>query len=96
MGAFGSEPRRIRHTLYLVVGILQSYSGQGIGTRLFAEMEKWAADHDIHRLELTVMAHNERALALYRKAGFEVEGTKKDSIYVDGQYVDEFYMAKLI
>jgi Acetyltransferases, including N-acetylases of ribosomal proteins len=46
------------------------------------------------RLELTVMVHNERAIALYKKMGFEIEGTKKRSMRIDGQYVDEYYMAK--
>ena len=27
-------------------------------------------------LELTVMAHNERAIRLYKKMGFEIEGIK--------------------
>jgi RimJ/RimL family protein N-acetyltransferase len=42
------------------------------------------------------MAHNEAAIALYQKMGFMVEGTKRDSMRVNGQYVDELYMAKLI
>jgi RimJ/RimL family protein N-acetyltransferase len=40
------------------------------------------------------MVHNERAIALYKKMGFEIEGTKKRSMRIDGQYVDEYYMAK--
>ena len=28
--------------------------------------------------------------------GFVIEGTKRDSLLVDGSYVDEYYMAKLI
>ncbi|WP_223069263.1 GNAT family N-acetyltransferase [Paenibacillus caui] len=96
LGAFDSDENRIRHSLYIVVGILQQYGGRGIGTRLFAELDGWAVEHDIHRLELTVMAHNERAVALYKKAGFEIEGLKKHSIKVDGAYVDEYYMAKLL
>jgi RimJ/RimL family protein N-acetyltransferase len=82
--------------VYIVVGVLQAYSGQGIGTRLFREVEKWAREQELHRLELTVMTHNERAIHLYKKMGFEIEGTKRDSICVDGTYVDEYYMAKLL
>lgn len=88
--------RRVRHSAYIVIGILQAYAGQGIGTRMFAETERWARENDIHRLELTVMTHNAAGVALYKKMGFEVEGTKRDSLLVDGQYVDEYYMAKLL
>jgi RimJ/RimL family protein N-acetyltransferase len=90
------EYRRIRHTAYIVIGILQAYRGQKIGTRLFEKLEKWAKEHKIHRLELTVMAHNEVAIALYQKMGFKVEGTKRDAMKINGRYVDELYMAKLI
>ena len=69
----------------IVIGILQEYSGRGIGTTLFKEVEKWARLHDVWRLELTVMAHNTRAQALYRKIGFEQEGVKKASLIIDGR-----------
>lgn len=65
----GSALERVQHTIYLVIGISEAFRGQGIGTRLFEEMEKWAVEHAIHRVELTVLAHNESARALYRKMG---------------------------
>lgn len=49
----------------------------------------------MHRLELTVMARNERAIGLYRRHGFEIEGTRRDSVRVGGAYVDELAMARL-
>ena len=60
------------------------------------EAELWARGHGIHRLELTVMAHNVAAVALYKKAGFAVEGTRRHSMLVAGSYVNEHYMAKLL
>lgn len=92
----GSSLERVQHTIYLVIGISEVFRGQGIGTRLFEEMEKWARERAIHRIELTVLAHNESARALYRKMGFEVEGMKRNSILVDGSYCDEYYLSKLI
>ncbi len=68
----------------------------GIGTALFKEIEKWARLHDVWRLELTVMAHNTRAKALYKKVGFEQEGLKKASLIINGKCVDEYCMAKLL
>lgn len=96
LSACGGEFRRNRATAYLVIGVLQAFAGQGIGSRLFAAAEEWAGAHGIHRLELTVMAHNHRAVHLYQKMGFEIEGTKRDSLCVDGVYVDEYAMAKLL
>jgi len=42
------------------------------------------------------MAHNTPAIGLYRKLGFQVEGTKVHALCVDGIYVDELLMAKLL
>ena len=96
LAAFGGEYKRNRHSAYIVVGILQAFSGQGIGTRLFTAVDQWAREHAIHRLELTVMTHNEVAVHLYKNMGFQIEGIKKDSLLVEGTYVDEYYMAKLL
>ncbi len=96
ISARGGQYRRERHTIYIVIAILQAFVGQGIGTRLFAELEAWARNHNIHRMELTVMVNNPRGIALYRKMGFQIEGTKRDSLLVNGEYIDEYYMAKLL
>ncbi|PEC86208.1 GNAT family N-acetyltransferase [Bacillus cereus] len=92
----GNNIQRKRHVAGIVIGILQEYSGRGIGTRLFKEAEKWARLHDVWRLELTVMAHNTRAQALYKKAGFEKEGIKRAALIIDGENIDEYEMAKLL
>ena len=95
MGRGGSANRN-RHSLYIVVGVFQAYWGCGIGKQLMRTLESWALENGFHRLELTVMSHNERAVVLYVKCGFEPEGVKRDSLLVNGKYVNEFYMSKLI
>ncbi len=101
LAAIGGEFKRNRHSVHIIVGLLQAFTGQGIGTKLFQTLEEWAHQHHIHRLELTVMAHNKAGAALYKKQGFEIEGTKRHSLlvndqFVNDQFVDEYYMAKLL
>lgn len=69
---------------------------KGVGTKLFTKLEEWAKERAIHRLELTVMVHNIAGIALYKNMGFEIEGTKRHSLFIDGNYVDEYYMSKLL
>ena len=88
--------KRNRHSLFLVMGVLQTWSGRGVGRALLQAIEDWAVAKAIHRLELTVNVRNTRAGSLYEKFGFEREGTKRHSLFIDGEYVDEFYMAKLL
>ncbi|KGX92275.1 hypothetical protein N781_17515 [Pontibacillus halophilus JSM 076056 = DSM 19796] len=48
----------------------------------------------ITRLELHVVTANEPAIKLYNQRGFEIEGTIRNSLYIDGHYYDEYIMAK--
>ena len=61
----------------------------------FCELVLWANENNISRLELTVMCPNSMAKQLYEKNGFEVEGTKRNSIFMNGKYIDEYYMSKI-
>lgn len=88
--------KRVKHSAYIVVGIRASYQRQGIGTSFFKQLDIWASEKGVTRLELTVMCINDTAKRLYEKNGFVVEGIKKNSMVVDGTYVDEYYMAKLL
>lgn len=87
--------RKIKHTAYIVVGIREKFRGKGIGKKLFCELDLWAKENNISRLELTVMCPNSMAKQLYEKNGFEVEVTKRNSIFMNGKYIDEYYMSKI-
>ena len=87
---------RNKHSIYCVIGLRKKYSGQGIGRQLLNTLIAWAESNQFHRIDLTVMEHNEKAIGLYKSCGFEVEGIKRDSMKVDDRYINEFYMSKLI
>lgn len=84
------------HTAYIVIGILKDHGGKGIGTAFFENLDKWAKENGIVRLELTVECHNQAARRLYEKSGFRIEGIRAKSMFVEGVFVDEYYMAKIL
>ena len=92
----GGSFRRSRVTAYLVIGVRAHAAGLGIGTGLLQHAKDWAAAHGLHRLELTVMAHNTRAIRLYERMGFSVEGRRRECLLVDGQFIDELTMAVIL
>ena len=94
--AIGGQANRTKYSAYIVIGISNEYRSLGIGTKLFQQLEEWAIIHKIRRLELTVINENEAGVALYNKIGFETEGVKRESLCIDGEFVDEYYMSKLI
>lgn len=85
---------RVKHTVYIAMGIVEGYRGQGIGRKLMEQLDRWNVENDISRSELTVMCHNERAVSLYEGMGYQIEGRRKKSLLVDGRFVDEYYMGK--
>ena len=90
------RPNRVRHTAYVVIGVLPAYRGQGVGGQLMRRLDLWAEQNGVVRLELTVEAPNTVAKRLYEKNGFKVEGVRYGSMRVKGAFVDEYYMAKII
>nr|WP_245923595.1 GNAT family protein [Actinoplanes atraurantiacus] len=68
--------------------------GRGLGT----EATTLILDHAftalrLHRVGLEVYAFNPRARHVYEKAGFTVEGTKRDALLFDGERVDAIMMS---
>jgi len=96
LGVAGSEVPRRRHAAYVVVGVLRAHWGRGIGASMLTEVLRWAPTAGISRLELGVMTENERAIALYERLGFRVEGTRKRAYLVRGRFVDEHVMGWVI
>ncbi len=47
------------------------------------------------RIELKVYTDNPAGIALYKKCGFEIEGTHRRYAFRDGGYVDAYSMARL-
>lgn len=96
LSAIGGRARRNHRTVEIVVGIMEAFTGQGVGKALFKAAEEWARLKGFHRLELGCMAHNQRAFHLYRKLGFLEEGRKREVYFVNGEYVDEIIMGKIL
>ena len=49
----------------------------------------------LHRIELAAYGHNHRALRVYEKVGFVVEGVRREAALRDGEWADEVLMAIL-
>jgi RimJ/RimL family protein N-acetyltransferase len=56
------------------MSVAKEWRGQGIGTSLMEECVGWARENGIHKLALWVWPHNDIAVHLYEKFGFEREG----------------------
>jgi len=91
----GPSPRS-SHRASIVVGVRQAFQGKNVGTTLMQKADMWAQEVGITKLELTVVDNNERAIHLYKKFGYSVEGTRSNSLFIKDSYVNELYMGKNI
>lgn len=88
-------PRR-QHSAELGLSVQDDWQGRGIGTALLrAALD--LADHwlQLRRISLNVFTDNEPAIRLYRRHGFETEGTQRNFAFREGAYVDALLMARL-
>jgi putative acetyltransferase len=88
-------PRR-RHVAAMGISVVPEAWRQGVGTALMQALcevaDRWM---QIRRMHLDVYTDNAAAIALYRKHGFEIEGTHRAYALRDGVYVDVHAMARL-
>ena len=95
-GLFSAAPTlRRRHAMGLGISVAPAAQGQGVGAALMTALcdyaDNWLA---LLRIELTVYTDNEVAQRLYRRFGFELEGTFRAYALRDGVYVDAHSMAR--
>lgn len=70
--------------------------GQGYGTEATnAAVQYGFQVVGLHRIRLGVYAFNPRARRVYEKCGFSFEGTERDALCWEGQWVDQFLMSIL-
>ncbi|WP_341677362.1 GNAT family N-acetyltransferase [Niveibacterium sp. SC-1] len=79
----------------LGMGVLAGWRGKGLGQQLVVRTLDAARHLGLRRVELQVRADNAAALALYRRAGFVVEGCKRAAVRVDGLDYDVVGMGLL-
>lgn len=69
------------------------YWGRGYGTEATKLLMHYAFSKlKLHKIELGVYDFNKRAIKLYKKLGFKVEGVRKDHIFYGGRYYDAIQM----
>jgi RimJ/RimL family protein N-acetyltransferase len=85
----------MRHGGVLGMGLLPEWRGRGLGTRLIGQTLEAARASGFSRVSLTVRHDNARAIRLYHKTGFEIEGHLRRAMLVDGTFHDLILMALL-
>ncbi|UNU73916.1 GNAT family N-acetyltransferase [Moraxella nasovis] len=87
---------RRRHIGSFVIAVHDEHQGQGIGKKLLNTIidlaDNWL---NLTRLELTVYTDNEKAIQLYQKFGFDIEGEHRQFAFRHGKFVNAYTMARI-
>ncbi len=79
------------------MAVSREWRGRGVGSALLAAAIEWARERNLHKLSLSVFAHNAAAIALYRKFGFVEEGRRvKHYRRASGELWDAIEMGLLL
>ncbi|WP_428772546.1 GNAT family N-acetyltransferase [Vibrio sp.] len=91
-----SQRPRTAHCASFGIGVHDDFHGLGIGSKLIATVldlaDNWL---QVKRVQIEVNSDNQRAIACYKKFGFEIEGEAKCSVFRDGEYISTYYMARI-
>ncbi len=93
---FVSQNPRRKHVAEIGMAVHDDFHGQGVGSALMAAIVDMADNWlNIDRIELSVFTDNAAGIALYKKFGFEIEGTLRSYAFRNGSYADVYAMARL-
>jgi putative acetyltransferase len=94
-GLFLCDQNR-KHVGSIALFVHDQFQSRGIGASLMRSIVA-AADgvFSLRRVELTVICENHRAIDLYRRFGFEIEGRHDCFARRDGEYIDVYTMSRV-
>jgi [ribosomal protein S5]-alanine N-acetyltransferase len=82
-------------TLGIMIGD-KKFWGKGAGLEATRLMVEYGFERlNLRRIDLEVFADHDAAVRCYEKAGFKVEGRRRENFFRNGKYVDRLLMALL-
>ena|SRR5438874_5432280 len=92
----GGQRKANRHNCVLGISVRKEWRDRGLGTAVMRRLLDWARQSGVvTRVELEVFPHNDRAIHVYEKLGFQHEGCRRNAFIKEGRYVDSLVMAVL-
>jgi len=85
-----------KHKAELGITVHDNYQNLGIGTALINYLLAIAKKMNLKKVHLHVNTKNRKAIELYKKAGFKIEGTLQKELQYKGKYFDVYEMAFFI
>lgn len=86
----------IHRSCEIQIVITHDFSGKGYAQKALKKGVDYAFNAlNMHKVYLWVDVENAPAVHIYKKLGFEIEGTMKEQFFAGGKYRDSYYMGIL-
>lgn len=76
----------------VTLGVLQEYTGFGIGSSLLSKLEAWSRMQDAKSVCINVMTHNHVAFGMYKRRGYKIFGKSKFQLYGSDRNVEDYFL----
>ena len=98
ISVLGGSLMRTHHIGEVEMFVHPQVRGQGIGSELLVHALSWCTNNEhLQKIELSVMADNRRAIALYNRHGFVQEGCQRSAfIDLDKKERDKILMGRFV
>lgn len=84
--------RRKSHVATIGIGVIASYRSKGVASQFIPLIREHAQEHALKRVESHIAKDNYKSIKLATEFGFHLEAIKKNAIYINGEYKDEYLM----
>lgn len=85
------------HCANISIIVNPTFHSMGIGSALMDKLLEYCNDtFKVKKVELSVFNNNKKAIRLYKKYGFSIEGIKRQFVLINGKFEDEIFMAKFL
>jgi len=85
---------KMSHVGSLGISVKKGYRDIGIGIDLMKEAEKQTIHMRLKTMQLEVFEKNERAIHVYQKMGYKVNGRIPEGVLQNGEYMDVLIMTR--
>lgn len=83
---------RLSHIGHLGITVSKYHWGKNLGQKMLKTSIIWAKEKQLTKLQLQVRTDNLRAINLYKKLNFKIEGTIRKSLKINNLFYDEYLM----
>ena len=91
-----SNYSRENRNIYVGADIDPNWTGKGLGYLAYIKFLPFLfEEYILNKVSLEVLSTNERAINLYKKLGFVIEGVKRQEVFKKDKYVDSIIMSIL-